>query len=161
MYKKSQVLGALRTEMEAGNKYTVAVKRLKDKQYPMLSERTIDLWAEKIPRVKRYKITLMTRNDNIRDDIVEDGHFKKLAQGKGSAADYEFYLVNRRPNRWKKTNSDLIHKGEGGEGGGNVTVNVYPNRTTIFKDLKYDGNNGTGNTDAPKGAEGSRLAGSV
>lgn len=42
-----------------------------------------------------------------RNELVEDALFKKLSEGKGSASEYEFYLTQRDPERWKKNIIDV------------------------------------------------------
>ena len=128
MYKKSKVLKIIRKEMERGTALDLAINRA-----GINNRATVHYWRKNRPLIDRYILKCILNNRDIRDDSVEDAWFKKLIEGRGSAADYEFYLCNRRPNRWKKNNSDLLHKGEQ-----NVSVNVYPNRITVFKDLKHD-----------------------
>lgn len=155
MYKKSVVLKAIRREMEAGNQYTIALRRA-----GVRSERTLLLWRKR-KIINQYIESLMNRNDSIRIKMVEDAHLKKLVQGKGSASDFEFFLVNRDPNRWKKTNNELIHKGEGGHGDVNVNVHVHPGRVTIFEDIKNADPGDAALVHADQGPESNRVAGAL
>lgn len=117
--------------MERGTQLNLAISRAG------LKPQTVFVWRQARPLIDRYILRCMFNNKHKRDDSVEDAWFKKLIEGRGSAADYINWLSNRRPNDWKKDNSDLQHKGEA-DGGTTVNVNVYPDRVTVFRDLKHD-----------------------
>lgn len=69
------------------------------------SSRTFYSWLEKYhsSRLKNYFIRAQEMGQTNRDDSVEDAFYKKLKDGKASGTEYEFYLTNRIPLRWKKT----------------------------------------------------------
>ena len=129
-YKKSKILKAIRRQCEAGDKLSKA------RIQTGISRTTLFYWCQRT-LIKRYILECERRSDERRDDGVEEGLLRKLINGNASGKEYEFYLTNRKPNHWKKDRSDLIHEGEE-RGGTNVTVNVYPDRVTVFKDLKHD-----------------------
>jgi len=155
MHKKSVVLKAIRREMEAGNLYTVALRRA-----GVRSEDTLLRWRER-KSIEKYINILMNHNESYRIKAVEDAHFRKLVAGKGAASDFEFFLVNRDPNRWKKTNNELIHKGEGGHGDVSVNVHVHPGRVTIFEDIKNADPGDAAPIHADQGPESNRVTGAL
>jgi len=97
-YKKSKVLKAIRTQCEGG------AKLAKARAEAGISRTTLFYWSQR-PLIKRYILECERRSDERRDDGVEDGLMKKLINGNASGKEYEFYLTNRRPNRWKQDKS--------------------------------------------------------
>jgi hypothetical protein len=106
MLKKSVAMKALRREMEAGNLYVAALRRAK------VAVRTMDTWRKSRPMIERYVEALRSRVRGDRNAIVEDAFFKKLASGKGSAADYTFWLCNKNPDEWKRDTSLIIDQSQ-------------------------------------------------
>ena len=92
-YKKSVILKAIRRQCEGGAKLTKAREAI--------SRTTLYLWCQR-PLIKKYILECERRSDERRDDGVEDGLMKKLINGNASGKEYEFYLTNRRPNKWKQ-----------------------------------------------------------
>lgn len=95
-YKKSAILKVIRRQCEGGVKLAKARESI--------SRTTLYLWCQR-PLIKRYILECERRSDERRDDGVEDGLMKKLINGNASGKEYEFYLTNRRPNRWKQDKS--------------------------------------------------------
>ena len=110
MYKKSKILRAVRKELEAGNLLLVAITRA-----GLRSENTLLNWRKR-PMIARYIDRCMGKSDEKRIVAVEDAQFKSAINGSTKAQ--ETFLFNRAPNRWKKDNGDLLHKGT------DVNVNV-------------------------------------
>lgn len=81
------------------------------------SRYTLDLWRKKRPMIDRYISVCMERCSKKRVVAVEDAFLRKLLDGKGSAADYIFWLTNRAPQMWQDRRA-LI---------GNVNVNTKIN----------------------------------
>jgi hypothetical protein len=97
-YKKSKVLKTIRTQCEGG------AKLAKSRSEAGISRTTLFYWCQR-PLIKRYILECEKRSDERRDDGVEDGLMKKLINGNASGKEYEFYLTNRRPNKWKQEKS--------------------------------------------------------
>ncbi len=97
-YKKSKILKAIRRQCEDG------AKLAKARIGSGISRTTLFYWCQR-PLIKRYILECERRSDERRDDGVEDGLMKKLINGNASGKEYEFYLTNRRPNRWKQDKS--------------------------------------------------------
>ena len=95
MLKKSLVLRKIRNEMQAGNQLGVSIARA-----GVRSPNTISQWRKR-KMIDRYFDTLMMKSDSKRVSLVEDSFLKKLVEGRASAADYEFFLVNRASEKWK------------------------------------------------------------
>ncbi len=55
-------------------------------------------------RLARAMAVAQEMGQTTRDYMVEDAQFKRLAEGRASGSEYEFYLTNRRTDRWKKLN---------------------------------------------------------
>jgi len=96
MYKKLEKLKLIRRSLEAGNLLGIALRNSGIRSYY-----TLNLWRQKNPRIDRYITVCLVRQNDKRTDAVEDAHFKKMIDGNGSAADYIFYLCNRRPEKWQ------------------------------------------------------------
>ena len=156
MYKKSIILKKIRQEMDKGTQLNLSISRSGVKNVT-----TVFYWRKARPLIDRYILKCMFNNRDKRDDTVEDAWFKKLIEGRGSAADYINWLSNRRPNDWKKVNSDLLHKGGAEAGGTTVNVNVFPNKVAIFRDLKNDRDSRTADSHAGEGAESNRIQGQI
>lgn len=54
------------------------------------------------PRFIKLVDAASRAGDDFRAYQVEEGQFKKLKNGTASGSEYEFYLTNRRPERWKR-----------------------------------------------------------
>ena len=94
MLKKSMVLKSIRREMEAGNIYSIAVKRA-----GVRSLNTIDVWRKR-KMIENYIQILMTKCGEFKNNAMEDAHFKSGINGNVNAQIN--YLCNRMPHRWKK-----------------------------------------------------------
>ena len=70
-----------------------------------VSCQTIRRWRLEATDDRLNKLFEMAREigQGHRDDMVEDSQFKRLVSGKASGSEYEFYLINRKADRWKKT----------------------------------------------------------
>lgn len=96
MLKKSKILHDIRQHLTNGCLLSVAIDKAGVK-----SRQTIQNWRVKSPRIDRYIIACMNRSDDKRVSAVEDKAFQRLIAGEANAAEYIFYLTNRRPERWK------------------------------------------------------------
>jgi hypothetical protein len=105
MLSKARVLRILRTALISGVTYTEAWKKAGIK-----STRTLYTWRKKDARIDRYIKACMEMRDEKQVNVVEDAYFNKLASGNGSGSEYEHYLSNRCPERWKSKNA-LVNVG--------------------------------------------------
>ena len=101
MLIRRDVIKRLRVELEKGNLFGVASRKAGVK-----STETIYGWRKKINKDRLTKLiqAAQYRGQQNRDDMVEDAQFKRLVEGRASGSEYEFYLTNRRTDRWKKLN---------------------------------------------------------
>lgn len=93
------VIKQLRKHLEDGNLIGTATRKAGIK-----SPDTLFQWKKK-SHFNRLGILIEAareRGQGKRDDMVEDAQFKRLVEGKASGSEYEFYLINRRADRWKK-----------------------------------------------------------
>lgn len=102
MYKKLEKLKLIRRSLEAGNLLGIALRSCGIRSYY-----TLDLWRQKNTRIDKYITACLAKQNDKRIDAVEDAHFKKMIDGSGSAADYIFYLCNRRPKKWKRQDNGV------------------------------------------------------
>ena len=79
--------------------------------------------------------TIVHRNDKIRVQRVEDTMYQRIVDGKASAAEAIFYLVNRAPGRWKHVNR-YEHTGKDGRPIEHRTAELSDNEleAIIFRD---------------------------
>ena len=96
MFKKSKTLKALREKLEGGMHLIQACKSV-----GLRSSYTLFSWRKR-KMIDNYIHECIRRGGEKRTDAVEDGFFKSLMEGRGSAAGYELYLTNRRPEKWQK-----------------------------------------------------------
>ena len=96
---KRDKIKALRAALEEGNIMGVACR--KAKMNPM----TLCNWKKisHLNRLARFIDACRMRGQERRDDMVEDAQFQRLVTKVASGSEYEFYLTNRRTDRWKKT----------------------------------------------------------
>ena len=90
----------LRAELEKGNILGTALKNAGIKDNSFIGYHNKGMYKD---RLNRFVESCRQRGQGRRDDMVEDAQFKRLAEGKASGSEYEFYLTNRRTSRWKKT----------------------------------------------------------
>lgn len=105
MLNKTHKIKKLRQELEAGNLYSVAIKRA-----GIRSSETIHRWRKEsyCDRLNKFITIAIERCQERRNDIVEDAQFKRLMEGKAVGSEYEFYLCNRKPDRWKKLKDNTV-----------------------------------------------------
>ena len=96
MYKKHEVNRIISEQLRSGNKLAVAISLT-----PLRSKVTYYNWMNANPRLKRWVKALENLCDERRTTIVEDAFFKKLKDGTATAAEYIFYLCNRKSERWQ------------------------------------------------------------
>lgn len=125
MFNKLRVLKSLRKELVGGTQLNVACQRA-----GLRSDGTLFVWRKR-GMINRYVEACMRRGNEKRTDAVEDGLFKSLIESRGSAAAYEFYLTNRRPEKWKKR-SEFINNNT------NI-VKVTVNPVKDMRDEELDG----------------------
>lgn len=99
MYNRTETIRNLRKNLESGMLIGVATRASGIK-----SPETLWAWKKKsnCGRLGRLVENARSRGQGNRDDQVEDAQFKRLVDGKASGSEYEFYLSNRRAERWKK-----------------------------------------------------------
>lgn len=113
-----------------GEKYTRACEKV------VKREKTIQLWRNKIPRIDRYfKSLIDSREENVVDSI-ELKLESRLLRGEGTSAEYIFYLVNRRPQKWQN-NYRVEHSGK--VNGQEVRVIVVNNANIQDREKRSDG----------------------
>lgn len=97
---KREKIKRLRRSLEAGK---IMGPSLRD---AYLTGWMLDKWKKQGHSDRLWKLICAARErgQNTRNEIVEDAHFRRLASGQGSGSEYEFYLTNRRTDRWKKVN---------------------------------------------------------
>jgi len=128
MLKKSKILHGIRLSLEEGSLLTVAWRKA-----GLNSSATLHRWRKESPRIDRYIKACQEKSNDRRVAAVEDAYFKKLIDGKGSAADYIFWLTNRCPDRWiNKYGIEHSGKVEGGE-----TIIATPH-AVIFSAVKNE-----------------------
>lgn len=93
MFVKSQTLRKIREGMQAGKAEYQACKEAG------ISQKTLWVWANRCPRIERYRKALHERLYNKRVDMVADANFKSALSGNVTAQ--MFFLMNRDPDRWK------------------------------------------------------------
>ena len=126
MLKKSKVLHDIRLNLEQGSLLTVAWRKA-----GLKSSYTLHSWRKKNPRIDRFIKACQEHSNDKRVSAVEDALFKKLIDGKGSAADYIFWLTNRCPDRWiNKYGVEHTGKVEGGE------MQIITPHAVIFSSVK-------------------------
>ncbi len=125
MYKKSRVLKELRRALLEGAQLKIACVRA-----GLKNEGTLFVWRKR-KMIDGYVSECMRRGNEKRTDAVEDGLFKSLIESRASAAAYEFYLTNRRPEKWKKR-SEIINNNT------NI-VKVTVNPVKDLRDEELDG----------------------
>lgn len=59
-------------------------------------------------RLKNYLEVARKRCEDNRNVDVEDAFLIKLKAGEGSGSEYEFFLCNRLPERWKKLKDNTV-----------------------------------------------------
>ena len=66
---------------------------------------TLHVWKKKSHFDRLAKLIGIAQDigQQIRNDMVEDAQFQRLVTGVANGSEYEFYLTNRRTERWKKT----------------------------------------------------------
>jgi hypothetical protein len=143
MLKKSVILKAIRREMEAGNLYTVAVRRA-----GVRSEDTLIRWRER-PMVNNYIKRLMYRNDSYRIKAMEDAHFKAGINGNVHAQ------INFLKKKDKEHWGDELPK----TGDTNVSVEVnVPVGDIVFTNIRKDKDADSRAIHADEGAGSNRTA---
>lgn len=97
---KREKIKKLRRSLEAGK---IMGPALRD---AFLSPATLHVWKHKTNCDRLWKLICAARDrgQDVRNEIVEDAQFRRLASGVASGSEYEFYLTNRRTDRWKKIN---------------------------------------------------------
>ncbi len=120
MFNKLRVLKELRKELIKGTQLNVACQRA-----GLRSDGTLFVWRKR-GMINRYVEACMRRGNEKRTDAVEDGLLKSLMEGRGSAAGYEFYLTNRRPEKWQKR-SVIVN---------NTNTNIVKVTVNPFKDMR-------------------------
>lgn len=97
---KREKIKRLRRSLEAGK---IMGPALRD---AYLSSFMLHHWKKECNCDRLWKLICAARErgQEVRNDIVEDAHFRRLASGVASGSEYEFYLTNRRTDRWKKIN---------------------------------------------------------
>ena len=120
MLKKSKTLKVLRAELEKGSQMNVAITRA-----GMRSHGTLLFWRRR-KMIDNYVDECVRRGVEKRTDAVEDGMVKALVEGRGSAAGYEFYLTNKRPEKWQKRS--VIFN--------NTNTNIVKVTVNPFKDMR-------------------------
>jgi hypothetical protein len=100
MHIRREKIKELRKALEEGNLLGTALRKCKIK-----STRTVYAWDEKTTqgRLRKLLEAARERGQGTRDDLVEDAQFKRLVAGMAAGSEYQFYLTNRRTDRWKKT----------------------------------------------------------
>lgn len=101
MYIRRDVIKSIRKSLEAGSLVGVAMRNA-----GIRSSDTLFRWKHNTNADRLTKLISMAQNrgQQTRDDMVEDAQFKRLVEGRASGSEYEFYLTNRRTDRWKKLN---------------------------------------------------------
>lgn len=99
MLNRTTTIKSLRKNLEAGMLLGIATPKSGIK-----SPETLARWKKESHenRLGRLIEVARSRGQGRRDDMVEDAQFKRLVEGRASGSEYEFYLINRRPDRWKK-----------------------------------------------------------
>jgi len=117
MLKKSDVLRQIREQCEKGIRYTNALKRINvNGVIRKVNPQTIENWRKKYPRIERYCLAIQKLPDIAEEkitDAVENKLKDRLLKGEASAAEYIFYLCNRRPDKWKRNalvNNTIINQ---------------------------------------------------
>ena len=97
---KREKIHRLRMSLEAGKLIGAACRDA------YMSGCTLHYWKKfsNGDRLMKMVCVARERGQTIRDEVVEDAHFRRLAMGVASGSEYEFYLTNRRTDRWKKLN---------------------------------------------------------
>ena len=101
---KRDKIKALRRALEEGNIMGSACKKAN------LNPMTLCNWKKisHLNRLARFIEVCRTNGQQRRDEIVEDAQFQRLAQKTATGSEYEFYLCNRQPERWKKLKDNSI-----------------------------------------------------
>lgn len=100
-FERRAKIKLLRICLEEGKLIGVAMREAGIK-----SSDTLHQWKKKA-KFNRLGVMIELaryRGQEFRDDQVEDAHYKRLIAGQASGNEYEFYLTNRRTDRWKKRN---------------------------------------------------------
>ena len=98
---RREAIKRLRAALEEGNMMGPALKKAGIRNNNFIGYHNKGMYQD---RLKLFFEACRARGQQRRDDIVEDAQFKRLAEGKASGSEYEFYLTNRRTDRWKKLN---------------------------------------------------------
>ena len=95
---KREKIKRLRKSLENGNLIGVAIREA------TLNAMILHDWKKSshLDRLAKLIGVAQDRGQQVRNDIVEDAQFRRLALGLASGTEYEFYLTNRRTDRWKK-----------------------------------------------------------
>lgn len=93
-------------------------------QHAGVSYKTITRMRSRDPEFDSLVEELRPQIDEARDQAVEDSFYRKLVTGNASMVGYIFYLVNRRPDRWKDLKNVQVSGPDGKELKGG-TVHVY------------------------------------
>jgi hypothetical protein len=130
--RRRKAIHHVREELEKGNIITTAIYNSGIK-----SKSTLYKWVKEIPRLKFFLQACEERGMQRRIAIVNDAFFKKLAEGKASGTEYEFFLCNREPSMWKKQTEFV--------GGSTGNAPVLPQRPLIQYIAVTVDNTGNGN----------------
>jgi hypothetical protein len=97
---KREKIHRLRVSLEAGKLMGAALRDA------FISSAGLCCWKKEsnCDRLMKLVCAARDRGQGTRDEIVEDAQFRRLAMGVASGSEYEFYLTNRRTDRWKKLN---------------------------------------------------------
>jgi hypothetical protein len=138
MYKKQswKIMKAVLKSLKAGSSINAACQAAK------ITTPTLWEWRKRQPRLDMLVKCIYES----RVQIVEDALYKGALDG--NVTSQIFFLKNRQPNRWRDAH-DI--KGEGFNG--NNTINVFPSRTIVFKDMTPDEYEATRITDVSENSE--------
>ncbi|MBM4137494.1 MAG: hypothetical protein FJ241_11795 [Nitrospira sp.] len=127
----------IRKQCNDGVRYTEALKHIFingiERKIPNV---TIDNWRHKKPKtVGRYIDACIHQIDETKVDRVENKFEERLLNGEATSAEYIFYLVNRRPDRWKN-NYKVEHSGKVDGEGNKFLIQFINKKEDIVKDAK-------------------------
>ena len=101
---KREKIKRLRRSLEAGNIMGPACRDA------FINPMTLSNWKKKSHLDRLSKLICAARDigQGNRDQLVEDAQFRRLVSGDATSSEYEFYLCNRQPERWKKLKDNSI-----------------------------------------------------
>jgi hypothetical protein len=108
MFIRRDTIKRLRHHLESGNLLNTSIRMA-----GIRSTQTLHAWKLKsnCNRLGRLIELSMLRGQQLRDDNVEEAQYNRLVRGIASGFEYQFYLTNRRTDRWKKVDEYRGHQG--------------------------------------------------